>query len=65
MSSLKVTPDKTVRHGDVSADVSKDGVVTITVGDGDDHEHLEMDSEHAMRLANVLSEITEWGPDAE
>jgi len=55
-----VSKDKTVRFGDVTADVSKDGVVTITVGDGDDHQHLETDSEHALRLSDVLANITEW-----
>lgn len=60
MSKSRIKPDRTFRDGDITVDVDTTGYVNIIVG-GDDHQHLELSSEQALRLADALAGVTSWG----
>jgi len=55
-----IARDRGVRRGDISADTDTLGIVTITIGTGDDHQHLELTNEQALTLADVLAGLTNW-----
>jgi hypothetical protein len=63
MSRQKIIRDASHREGDVTATTTADGVVTVTVGDGDDRQHLELSEDQALRVEGVISAVTRWNED--
>jgi hypothetical protein len=58
MSKRTLKNNVTVRYGDVSVEVDA-GIATVKVGDG----KLDMLAEQALRLADALAGVTQWGDD--
>jgi hypothetical protein len=59
MADRTLKNDRTIRHGDITVDVT-DGTVTITAGRTEDHEHLELTADQAIRLYDGLSDVMSW-----
>lgn len=63
MTKRTIRDDQTIRHADITVDVTQN-VVTVTAGRGDDHQHIELTPDQALRLADALAGVTRWDDEA-